>query len=301
VREDAGPQRSQHPHRFISHHSLIQIAIAGPQRRLFWAKFAYRDGTPGALYSGQEADMDSGYYAACTTLVSRMQALDTIANNLANASTPGYRAEHNLFSSVLADSTNAGASSFDQAVNTFGIMSGTMLDTSQGALQKTGNDLDVAIQGSGYFVIQTAKGEMYTRDGAFQVSATGQLVTAAGDAVMGDKGTITIPPGRISISSDGTISSKGAISGKLKVVDFVRGTQLQSVGGTYYSAPAKSDTPSVGSTVQQGSLENSNVNPILSVVQLITAQRAADQGQRVLTMFSSEMDKTAAQELPKVS
>lgn len=245
--------------------------------------------------------MDSGFYAACTTLVSRTQALDTIANNLANASTPGYRAEHNLFSSVLADSRGTEDSSFDEAINTFGIMSGTMLDRSQGALQKTGNDLDVAIQGSGFFVVQTSKGEMFTRDGSFQLSATGQLVTAAGDAVIGDKGTITVLPGRVSISSDGTISSKGAVAGKLKVVDFVPGTQLKSMGGTYYAAPPKTDIPAVGSTVQQGSLENSNVNPILSLVELITAQRASDQGQKALTMFSSEMDKTAAQDLPKVS
>src|SRR5579871_1979779 len=101
--------------------------------------------------------MDSGMYAAATALVSRTQALDTIANNLANASTAGYRAEKNIFSSVLADASGSGSGSvLEQTINSFGIMSGTMLDNSQGALQKTGNDLDVAIQGSAYFVVQTA-------------------------------------------------------------------------------------------------------------------------------------------------
>jgi flagellar basal-body rod protein FlgF len=245
--------------------------------------------------------MDSGFYAACTALASRTQALDTIANNLANASTPGYRAQHNVFSAVLAASGAGSNSAFSHAVNNYGIMSGTVLDRSQGALQKTGNDLDLAIQGSGFFVVQTANGPMYTRDGSLQVSSTGQLVTAAGDAVMGDKGTISILPGHVSISPDGTISSNGAVAGKLKLVDFTPGTELKSVGGTYYSAPAKSDTAAVGSTVVQGSLENSNVNPVSSMVELITAQRSAEMMQRALTMFNSEMDKTASQDLPKIS
>ncbi|MGO9339066.1 MAG: flagellar basal-body rod protein FlgF [Terracidiphilus sp.] len=244
--------------------------------------------------------MDSGYYAAATALASRTAALDTIANNLANASTPGYRAEHNIFSSVLADRGREQGSSFNQAVNDYGIMSGTTLDRSQGALQKTGNDLDVAIQGSGFFAVQTAKGVMYTRDGSFQVSATGQLTTASGDPVLSDKGVINILPGPVSISPDGTISSKGAVAGKFKIVDFKPGTQLNSAGATYYSAPEANEIPAVGSTVQQGALENSNVNPVASVVELITAQRAAEMSQRALTMFSSEMDKTASQDLPKV-
>jgi flagellar basal-body rod protein FlgF len=244
--------------------------------------------------------MDSGYYAACTALSSRTAALDTIANNLANASTPGYRAEHNVFSAVMADTERGPGSNFSRAVNNFGIMSGTTLDRSQGALQKTGNPLDVAIQGSGFFAVQTAKGVMYTRDGSFQVSATGQLTTGVGDPVLSDHGVINLLPGPVSISPDGTISSRGAVAGKFKIVDFKPGTQVSSVGGTYYSAPENSETPSVDSTVQQGALENSNVNPVASVVELITAQRAAEMSQRALTMFSSEMDKTAAQDLPKV-
>jgi flagellar basal-body rod protein FlgF len=102
--------------------------------------------------------MDSGYYAACTALVSRTQELDTIANNLANASTVGYRGEENVFSSVLANAGDRTGSALEQAMNNYGIMSGTALDGSQGALQKTGNDLDVAIEGPGYFVVQTANG-----------------------------------------------------------------------------------------------------------------------------------------------
>lgn len=244
--------------------------------------------------------MDSGYYSACTALISRMQALDTIANNLANTSTAGFRAEHNVFSSVLASKGGLNQSPLNQAVNDYGIMSGTTLDQGQGALQKTGNELDVGIEGSGYFVVQTANGPMYTRNGAFQVSSKGQLITAQGDAVMGDKGVITMLPGAVSISANGTISSNGALSGKLKVVEFPAGTQLTSVGDTYYSAPANTAAPAVNSNVRQGMLESSNVNPIASMVELVTAQRSAEMMQRALSMFNSEIDKTATQDLPKV-
>jgi flagellar basal-body rod protein FlgF/flagellar basal-body rod protein FlgG len=245
--------------------------------------------------------MDSGYYAACTALAARTQALDTIANNLANVNTSGYRAEHNVFSAVLANTHNGNGSNLNNAINNYGIVSGASLDLSQGALQKTGNPLDLAIQGTAFFAVQTANGVMYTRNGSFQLSSTGQLITSSGDPVLGDKGTITMLPGASSISADGTISSNGAIAGKIRLVDFPAGTQLQSEGSSYYSAPEGVETPATDSKVQQGTLENSNVNPILSMVELITAQRSAESMQRALSMFSSEMDKTATQELPKIS
>jgi len=245
--------------------------------------------------------MDSGYYAACTALAARTQALDTIANNLANTNTAGYRAEHNIFSAVLASSQSGAGSNLNNAINNYGIVSGTSLDLSQGALQKTGNPLDLAIQGSAFFAVQTANGTMYTRNGSFQVSPAGQLITQAGDPVMGDKGPIVMLPGPASISADGTISSNGAIAGKIQLVKFPEGTDLTSEGNSYYSAPPKTATPATDSSVQQGALENSNVNPIVTMVELITAQRSAESMQHVLSMFSTEMDKTAAQELPKIS
>jgi flagellar basal-body rod protein FlgF/flagellar basal-body rod protein FlgG len=244
--------------------------------------------------------MDSGYYAASTALIARTQALDTIANNLANASTVGFRAEHNVFRSMLAGSGSASDSTLNSAINNFGVLGGTSLDLSQGALQKTGNDLDLAIEGPGFFEVQTANGPRYTRNGGFQISPAGQLVTATGDPVMGEKGAIVMPPGAVSISADGTISSDGALAGKLKVMSFPEGTQMSSAGGTYYSAPANTAATATDSSVQQGVLESSNVNPISSMVELISAQRLAEMMQRALSMFNSEIDKTATQELPKV-
>jgi flagellar basal-body rod protein FlgF len=240
-------------------------------------------------------------YTVCTALVSRTQQLDTIANNLANASTMGYRGVQDVFGSVLADAGNPSPTPLNQAINNFGLLSGTVVDQTQGALQKTGNSLDVAIQGPGYFVVKTANGPVYTRNGGFQVSSKNELVTSTGDPVMGDAGAITMLPGSVTISSDGTISTNGAVTGKLKVVEFKTGTQMTGTGNNYYSAPADSEQDAAHSEVRQGMLESSNVNPILGMVDLIGAQRSAEMMQRALAMFNSEIDKTATQDLPKVS
>src|SRR5579862_3475576 len=179
--------------------------------------------------------MDSGFYAACTALMARSQALDTVANNLANTSTHGYRAHHDIFSSVLARASMGHLSNINQAINNYGILGGSQLDLSQGNLERTGNDLDLAIEGKGFFVVQTAAGQVYTRNGNFHVSTTGQLVTSEGDAVLGQQGPIPIVGGPVSISADGTISINGAVAGSIKMVEFPTGTQLESVGKTYYS------------------------------------------------------------------
>jgi flagellar basal-body rod protein FlgF/flagellar basal-body rod protein FlgG len=245
--------------------------------------------------------MSSGYYAASTGLISRTQALDTIANNVANVSTVGFRASHNVFSSVLASTGGSSLSVLNQDANDYGILSGTQLDTTQGALTRTNNDLDLAIEGPGYFSVQAASGTAYTRGGNFRVSPQGQLTTATGDPVLGDNGPITIVGEPVSISTDGTISVNGAISGRLKLVEFPPTVQVQSAGGTYYTAPAGAAVAASNSKVRQGMLESSNVNPVTSAVELITAQREVETMRRVLTMFNNELDKTAAQDLPRVS
>jgi flagellar basal-body rod protein FlgF/flagellar basal-body rod protein FlgG len=196
---------------------------------------------------------------------------------------------------------NSPLSILNQDANDYGVLSGTHLDTSQGALVRTGNDLDLAMEGPGYFAVQTTTGPVYTRGGNFRVSPQGQLITASGDPVMGDNGPITIVGSPVSISPDGTISANGAISGRLKMVEFAPKVEIQSAGGTYYTAPAGAAIPAKNSQVRQGMLESSNVNPVTSVVELITAQREVETMRRVLTMFSTELDKTAAQDLPRVS
>lgn len=244
--------------------------------------------------------MESGYYAACSALVTRMRALDTIANNLANSSTIGFRSGQDVFGSVLAGANTAASGALNQAINNYGVIGSSSLDLTQGSLQKTDNNLDLAIEGKGFFVVQTANGPMYTRNGSFQISANGELITSNGDPVMGSRGTITLPPGPIAISADGNITANNAVVGQLRIVEFPPSAQLLSAGGSYYTAPANTAVGAVSSSVRQGMLESSNVNPVEGMVQLVTAQRSAEMMQRALSMFNSEIDKTATQDLPKI-
>lgn len=244
--------------------------------------------------------MDSGYYAACTALMARAQALDTIANNLANTSTAGYRGQHNVFQSVMAKADGSPTSPLNDAVNSFGVLSGTRIDPSQGTLERTGNEYDLAIEGPGFFAVQSSSGTVYTRSGNFHVSTNNQLVTASGDPVLGESGPVTVLGSPLSISSDGTISTGGALAGKLKVVEFASGAAIQNVGQTYYSAPAGSAKEAQNSHIRQGMLEGSNVSPVTSVVELVSVQREAEMMQRVLAMLNTDINKVAAQELPRV-
>jgi flagellar basal-body rod protein FlgF/flagellar basal-body rod protein FlgG len=246
--------------------------------------------------------MDSGIYAVCTALTARTDALDLIANNLANTSTNGFRARHASFTEVLAGTGRLLGSELNRVVNDYGLQGSSLLDSKQGSLLKTGNDLDLAIDGPAYLSVQTAGGPMYTRSGSLMVSPQGQLVTTSGDAVLGDQGVITVPlDAKITVSPDGTISADGAVTGKLKLTEFAEGTPIEGVGNTYYSAPASAAIVATRSEVRQGMVEESNVNPVASVVELINAQRSAETMRHALTMFDSEMDKTAVQDIPRIS
>jgi flagellar basal-body rod protein FlgF/flagellar basal-body rod protein FlgG len=231
-----------------------------------------------------------------------MEALDTIASNVANSGSTGFRGQENVFGTVLAEAQHHGRiSSLNQATNTFSQSADPQLDQQEGTLTHTGNDLDVAIQGAGFFKVQTANGVAYTRNGRFRVDANGRLATESGEAVLGQNGPIVPGKGPITISADGTISSNGAVAGKIALVTFAPGTQITSRGNAEYAAPAANEKPAMGSTIEQGALEGSNVSPIEGVVQLIGAQRAAESMRHALTLLDSDMDKTAAQELPRTN
>ncbi|MFZ0311071.1 MAG: flagellar basal-body rod protein FlgF [Candidatus Korobacteraceae bacterium] len=244
--------------------------------------------------------MDSGLYAACAGLVARTQALDVVASNLANVNTNGYKAQVATFRSVLAKAdASVSTNPIAQAVNDFGVLGGTRTNLLQGSLDHTGSDLDFALQGEGWFAVQTGNGKLYTRNGNFHVDPTGHLVTADGNTVLGTQGPITIPPGKLDVSDDGTISVDGALAGQVQVVDFASGTALTLAGSSYFSAPAGSEHNSRANIVQ-GSLENSNVNPISAAVDLVTLQRHADLLQQALTAFHSNFNRIAAQNLPQI-
>jgi flagellar basal-body rod protein FlgF/flagellar basal-body rod protein FlgG len=243
--------------------------------------------------------MDTGFYAACTALIAQSQSLDVVANNLANTSTAGYRTQHSIFRSVLANVHGLPMSALNKATNNYGILGGSRLDLAQGGLERTGNDTDLAIEGSGFFVVQNTNGRFYTRNGNFHV-AKGQLVTEDGSAVLGNAGVIPIVPGKVGVSADGTVSVNGAVVGKIKLVDFKPGTALVSAGKNYYSAPKDFEIPAAKAEIRGGMLESSNVNPIASAVDLITVQRYADMMQRALSLFDAQFNRIATEDIPRV-
>lgn len=244
--------------------------------------------------------MDSGFYAACAGLRAQSQALELAAHNLANLNTTGYRAQQTIFQSLVATHGGPLVNPLNRAVNEFGVLSGSRVDLSAGSLERSGNPLDLGIEGKAFFVVQTQRGTLYTRNGSFRVSAQGQLITADGNPVLGESGPLTIPSGTVSISADGTVSVNGAVSGKLRLVEFTSDAGLESAGNSYYSAPEKSAQPAKDSYVRQGMLESSNVNPMAAVVGLIAVQRQAEMLQRALSAFHTDMNHIAASQLPQI-
>jgi flagellar basal-body rod protein FlgF len=251
--------------------------------------------------------MDSGLYAAYTGLLSRTQALDTAANNLANAGTIGFRAQRDYFSGVLAGATDQDpdtASQVGQSVNGFGVLGGNRLDLAQGEIKATGNPLDLALEGQGFFAIQTAAGIRYTRDGSFLRSSSGTLQTARGESVLdANQQPITIPTGNIDISRDGNISVStpdgNAIVGKVGTFDFANRSALTAEGTNRFSANGAKPIPAAA-TVQQGSVEGANEDAIQGTMQLVLVQRQAEMMQKALSVFNNDFDKTASEDLPRV-
>lgn len=245
--------------------------------------------------------MDSGYYAAMTGLVARFQALDTAAGNLANASTAGYRAEREFFRSTLLGPDALG-SQLGRTVNNYGLLGGDRLSLAQGALQQTGNPLDLAIEGQGFFEIQAANGPRFTRDGSFHRARNGQLVTAAGEPVLSPAGKpIPIPPGDVAVGADGTISVDGGTVATVGVFTFPAGTELTPEGANRYIAP-KNTPPAIArdASVHQGAIESANQDVVQGSLDLIVMQRQAEMMQRALTIFHTEFNRFATEDLPKV-
>jgi flagellar basal-body rod protein FlgF/flagellar basal-body rod protein FlgG len=245
--------------------------------------------------------MDSGYYAAMTGLVARSQALDTAASNLANAQTPGYRAEREYFRSVLLG-PDARDSQLGQTVNNYGLLGGDRLNLAQGALQATGNPLDLAIEGQGFFAVQTANGLRYTRDGSFHRSQNGALVTAANEPVLSSAGQpITVPPGEVSVGADGVLSVAGGAVARVGVFTFSDATQLTAEGANRYIGPENvSPVLAKDSTVHQGAIEAANQDVLQGTMDLIMMQRQAEMMQKALTVFHTEFNKFATEDLPRL-
>ena len=244
--------------------------------------------------------MDSGFYATCAGLRAQSQALEVAAHNLANLNTAGFRGQQVSFQSLVALVNPAATNLLNQAINNYGVLQGTHLDLSAGNVETTGNPLDVAVEGEGFFAVQTGRGVRYTRGGSFRVSSSGELVTAAGDPVLGQAGTIHVPTGVLSIGNDGTLSVAGAVAGKIQLTEFVPGTELTSEGDGLLLAPANRAQPARRTVVRQGALESSNVNAIRAMTELIGVQRHAEMLGRALYLFQSDLNHIAANDLPRV-
>ena len=202
--------------------------------------------------------------------------LDVIANNLANVTTNGFKARSSRFAEYLMP--NARADAFqrpDQRIN-YVVDAGTPLDTSAGSTEVTGNPLDVALKGDAFMVVQTPAGERYTRNGALQVDAAGQLVTNDGYAVMGDSGPITFSPQETgaAIAPDGTVSTQQGQRGKLRLVRFDNVAALQNEGSNTFSSKGPAQPAGLAGRLQPGSLERSNVKPILEMTRLMEVNRS---------------------------
>jgi flagellar basal-body rod protein FlgF/flagellar basal-body rod protein FlgG len=245
--------------------------------------------------------MDSGYYAALTGLVARTQAMDIAATNLANAQTPGYRAEQEYFRSVLLG-PDAQDSQLGRTVNNFGLLGGDRLNLAQGSLDQTGNPLDLAIEGEGFFQVQTPNGPRYTRDGGFHRTPGGILVTATGDPVLSVAGQpILVPPGDVSVGADGVLSVAGGAVATVGVFTFPQGTQLTAEGTNRYLAPqGVNPVLSANAAIHQGAVENANQDVIKGTLNLIVVQREAEMMQKALTVFHTEFNKIATEDLPRV-
>jgi flagellar basal-body rod protein FlgF len=235
--------------------------------------------------------------------------LDVVANNMANLNTTGFKGDGTVFEEFIGPTARAnGVSPADSRVS-FVRDRASWIDLSQGPIERTGNSLDVAIDGRGFLAVQTPRGERYTRNGAMQVNANGELVTSEGFQVLGDSGPITLQPKDrdISISLDGTISVREGNAaktesrrGKLRLVGFDRPGQMQKDGGGTFSAPATvTAQPDTTSRIVQGSIEKSNVRAVLEMTRMIEVTRSYTQ---VATMLQqqADMQRSAIDKLAEV-
>jgi flagellar basal-body rod protein FlgF len=221
--------------------------------------------------------MENTLYIALSRQMVMRQQLDIIANNIANASTAGYKSEQLLFVEYLARTADGGKVSFVQDI-------GVARDFSEGNFVKTGNPLDVAIHGNGWFIVDTPNGQFYTRNGHFELNADGEIVTGTGHPVLSDRGApIAIGRGEtgVEISADGTVSTSAGVKGRLNIVTFEEGEVLSKASGSLYFTDAPPED-ALGAVVAQGMIEGSNVQPIIEVTNMITALRSYHAAQEVI-------------------
>ena len=229
--------------------------------------------------------MENSIYIGLSRQMALQEQMDTVSNNIANMSTPGYRGHNMIFLEYMTKQRNAEKAGNDSIsmVHDYG----QYMNTENGPLRSTGNPLDVAIEGPGFFGIQTPDGVQYTRAGNFQRNGAGEIVTGSGQLVADQGGgTIVIPQDAIDvkIARDGTVSTDQGELARLMVVEFQDLQTLEAQGNGLYKAndPADQGGPADNTRVMQGMLEGSNVNAVLEMTRMIDVSRAYKSTQKML-------------------
>src|SRR2546421_661373 len=252
--------------------------------------------------------MENGSLVGLSRQIALARELDVVANNIANLNTTGFKADNVVFQEYLMPGARANQFAANDRQLSFVQDRATWLDLSQGPVEQTGNPLDVAISGNAFLTVQTPRGERYTRNGALQINAQGQLVTSEGLQLIGQNGPIVFQPNDrdISIGIDGLISVREGQNttdsqrGKLKLASFDQPQRLQKDGTSTYMAPARV-TPQVptNARVSQGAVEKSNVKSVLEVTRMVEVTRAYT---LIASMLQSQSDtrKSAIDKLAEV-
>jgi flagellar basal-body rod protein FlgG len=242
--------------------------------------------------------MDPITAIAASALRAQMDSLDLLANNTANASTGGYKADREFHSLYVAPEAQD-----NDPVSFMPVIEQGWTDWSQGLLRPTGNQLDLAISGKGFFSVDGPSGQIYTRNGSFRLGKGGKIVTSDGYAVRGASGAgLTVEPSRaIEISNDGTVQQDGNAIGQLEIVDFSSTAGLAKQGNNYFrvSDPAMRPTASSGASVEQGKLEDSNTGTAEGAVSVIKVMRQFEMMQKAISL-ANDMNKQAIEEVAKV-
>jgi len=239
--------------------------------------------------------MDPITAIAASGLRARMESLDLLANNIANASTGGYKADREFYSLYIAPEADSGT--------TMPLIERPWVDHAQGMLHATGNPLDVALSGKGFFAVNGPSGPLYTRNGNFRVAADGKLTSAEGYQVRDSQGApLTVQGTRpLEIGRDGTITQDGVVTGKLEIVDFATTAGLSKQGSSYFriADPALKPTAAGETSVEQGQLEAANTGSAEAAVRLVSVMRQFEMLQKAVTL-GSDMSKRAIEEVAKV-
>jgi flagellar basal body rod protein FlgG len=235
--------------------------------------------------------MAGGYYTALSGMRTRQDALDRLASDIANSSTSGYKTERAGTEEAQRPSFGATLQSAVDVANGH-----SRLDLRPGAFASTGRNLDVAIAGKGYFVVETPQGDRYTRNGHLIRRPDGVLATDESNPILGEGGPITIGEGEVQVDPDGTIRAGRTIAGKLRIVEFDEGTELaRDSGAIFRTAGTPKDV--VGATVTAGNLEQSNVSIVERIAELTDVSRSYETLLRSVSILMNDVDKTAIGEL----